>query len=165
MTIPAPPAHLKKAKKVEAEIVGDLFNGTMVQRAAELLQAKADKAMAQEMEKEANKKIATLEVELADMFEARGIDLARIPNLGTFSINRKNRPSISDGQQEEFIRWLDEQGEGSIAKRYVHPGTLASWVNERTENGIALPPFLNNFVQKTINVRKAKSNHGNETDE
>lgn len=71
-----------------------------------------------------------------------------------------SHPSIKPEKKDAFIQWLDEQNEGGIAQRTIHPKTLKSWYDQAPEElHEALAEFLETFQKIDIYV---KGDHGKE---
>ena len=154
------PAYVKPKRSKAAEVDEQ---DRLVELAKELHAKKARKAELEAELKDTNKAIDKLDEELGELMETRKVDLFRVAGYGTFYTQVKNYPSIVD--PEEFINWLDAQGEGAMAKRTVHPSTLQAWVKERLENNLGLPKaksslgqeydLINNFQKVRVGTRKA----------
>ncbi len=145
------PDYIKPKKKVEGEVESESEEQklaimlTEFYAAAKGFEARAEECWADYRE---------TEQKLVALMTARGFDLFRIAGLATFSTKSSNHPSVTQGNQEAFNQWLDENGMGAIAKRSVHPQTLKGWVNDRLKNGEELPPMVSNFPTINIHIHK-----------
>ena len=144
------PDFIKDKKPVEMDADNEL---RMKELAKQLMYEKSLKKEQEEAVKETNKRIDAIDEELSQMMVARGVDLFRIKELGTFFTQEVNYPSVSNN--EEFIAWLDQNGMGAMAKRSVHPSTLKGWVNDRLKEGLEVSPHVNVFKKTRVNTRKA----------
>lgn len=167
MTDEARPSYVKDKKKVEEEMAPDKPEAIMAKQILELYEEKKDleeritiinKELDGYEEKDeagvkTGKFIEGLYHKLASLLEAKGVDLIRIPKLGSFWTKPENYPSIID--KDGFFKFLDDSGQGAIAKRDVNWMTLRGWVNAELKAGRKLPPSLNNFTKTKISFRRA----------
>lgn len=95
---------------------------------------------AEEVVKLAKAERDQIEAELREQLEADGVQSVKVEGVGTVYLEAKSYARIAEGKLEDAVKWLDEHGEGAIAKRTVPHQTLSAWYNERTENDKPLPP-------------------------
>ena len=69
-----------------------------------------------------------------------------------FALDVDSYPSIIPGKDFEFFDWLDEHGEGGIAKRTIHVKTLPSWYAKHPEFAEELTAYLKTFEKIKIVV-------------
>lgn len=149
-----PPEYMKPKKIKKGEADPETEDGKQFEiKGKELMALKASKEEFKERLSEVNAEIDKLEEQLASLMIAKGVDLFRVKGVATFFTSVKNFTSVTD--KDAFIAYLDESGQGAMAKRSVHPSTLNAWAKEQLEAGKELPKSLNNFSKIEVNTRKA----------
>lgn len=144
------PSYIKPKKEKSEEV---LSGSRQHELGVNIMSLKSTKKELEETLTETNKEIDALETELTELMETSGVDLFRVAGVGTFFTQEHYYPTVND--KESFASWLDENGEGAIAVRSVHPQTLKSWVKARLAEGLELPPMVTNFIKRRVNTRKA----------
>lgn len=159
------PGFVKDKKKNELDVAG----GPKALLAKEILDLYEEKKDKEARVKEINKILDGYEVEgdggkvlvegkyhqLATMLETEGLDLIRLPGIASFWTTQENYPNIVD--KEAFIKYLDETGQGAIARRDVNWMTLKGWVNAALKDNIPLPKSINNFAKTKVRFRRSNS--------
>jgi hypothetical protein len=90
------------------------------------------------------------------LYNTRGLRSQNLKGIGTFFIRPTIMPTVK--QPEALVEWLDNVGDGDLAKRTVHPSTLKSYLNERLGKGEELPSteIVETFTKEVIAIRRAK---------
>lgn len=150
------PAYIKDKKLQEADAAPDSTLGEM---ALKMRGLKDDKDALEDKLTQVNKDIAALSLKIDSQFESMKIDKVRVTGAGTLYVGIENHPNVND--PEGFIKWLDDNGEGAMAKRTIHPSTLKSWVTEMLKANKALPKaklngkewdLVTNFQERRIKL-------------
>jgi len=132
---------------------------------------KALKAHHEATAKKLGAQINELGAELYDDFANDGIEsyqLAAVVNGRVLFADRRNRtlrpeaklkPSVTTVNVERFHAWMRANGFGDLIKESIHPGTLESWVNKRTDENLPLPPkeLMSVFTVETVKVTSARA--------
>lgn len=71
----------------------------------------------------------------------------------------KLKPSVNSENLGRFHEWMRVNGFGDLIKETIHPGTLESWVNKRSDENLPLPPkeLMSVFTVETVKVTSARS--------
>lgn len=158
----AKPAHIKAKTKIEHEARQD---DELTQLTTAFLALYEEREDLRNREKEINKELdgyedketqivhEGLQSRIGNLLEAKGFDLVRT-GLGSFWPKPENHPSVSQDVMPDFLKFLDENGMGAIAKRTVHPQTLKGWVNDRLASNQPLPPEVNNVTKMKLGFRR-----------
>ena len=81
-----------------------------------------------------------------------GVEQLRLSGGRELSIRMEYSGRIAKKNEEEALKWLQDNGHGGIIKRYeevkVHNQTLKAFIRERFENGdgASLPEIFNPFA-------------------
>lgn len=142
-------------QEADSHIVVPLNDAQLTESLKRIRELRDRKDVIAAEEKKINQELEDLQKSVVPAFEVRGASSMKFPGVGQFILTSKLRPRVID--IDGLTEWLDEEGEGSIAKRTINHNTFASWWKERVENGDTLPPetFAEAFNQKSITVRKA----------
>ena len=82
--------------------------------------------------------------------EREGIKSLRLADGQGITTTEEMYVSVKTANSEEFIQWLDEHGEGDMAKRTVNAQTLKSWYKSGLKEGRDLPYNLVSATTATI---------------
>lgn len=104
--------------------------------------------------KELEESLEEAENEVLKMMEALNLQNMRVADVGTVYLATSVYPKVHD--MSRFIEWLDNQGEGSIAKRTVNAATLKSWYRDRVASGEDLPneEVIDHHLRKEVRFKK-----------
>lgn len=150
------PDYVKPKKEVEGAVE---VNSTLGEQALKLRELKDQKEKLEDDLTSCNKEIASLSLTIDKQLESMKVDKVRVAGAGTLYVKIVNHPNVND--LEGFIGWLDENNAGAMAKRTIHPSTLASWVGERLKNNEGLPrvtvngkehELVTNFQERRITL-------------
>lgn len=147
------PSYIKPKKETVKEVEVD---DSIAQAAIDVIRLKEEKSSIEKSLENQNALIKDAEQKLIERIEAMGVEQIKVASVGTFWVKPENHPSVKQENYEAFLAWLDKNKLGSMARRYVHPQTLKSWVTDMLKEGKSLPNMVNNFQQSKLHHRKAK---------
>lgn len=127
--------------------------------ADELAGLKERKKELEDMLKEVNERIATVEEILSTrMLEEELQSFNR--NGKTFYVQTKTFASAVPERKAELFQWLKDHGFGDMVTETVNANTLSAWVREQLEESESLPEGLEELVnvyeKTTVGIRKAR---------
>ena len=94
--------------------------------------------------------------DLHDEMAMTGLDMLRVPEVGTVTAVMKDFPSVAD--PDKFFPFLEGLGHGDIVKKTVHAQTLKGWYNKEGKTLIKDPEEvgLRVYSEKDITFRKGE---------
>ena len=110
--------------------------------------------------KELNKTLEVFNKEFVELMQDNEISTFKVDKAGTCYIEPDIYPDVVDSIA--FIKWLDDNGFGSLAVRTVHPQTLKSFCKEQLAAKNLLPKGITIYPKPMVKIRRSKSKGGSD---
>lgn len=130
--------------------------GSLAEEARRLLELGFEIEELDSKRKSLNKTYESLELRLAEQMEDSQMTKFVVDGY-TFFTQIEPKPSVSAGENEAFVAWLDNNGHGAIAKRSVHYQTLKAWVKNQLEGAQQIPAMVKVFMKTSVRTRRLPS--------
>lgn len=120
------------------------------ERLKEVRALRVEKSELSAREKEINKRLEELSIDLVEYFDMH--DIARQSLDGSlFYVNRTPCYSISD--DDAFFSWMNESGDIELCKSF-NAKKFGAYYKEKMANGEEIPPGVSVYIKQDIRVRK-----------